>query len=192
MANVDRPNGLRPAKSLVGTPWTALVREYNADASRSTTNGFGNIYIGDPVTLEADGNVTVAASGDEVLGVAVAVGKDSTTFGATGYYNADDLGQRYLAADTAGVVGVVPAELCLFEIQSASDLDLSIGALADVTTTAGTAHGSATTGFSSCELTTASNNDVKVVEFVKSPDNDTTLANARYLVKFQDTEHALD
>ena len=30
MANIDRPNGFKPAKSLVGSDWTTLVRPYEA------------------------------------------------------------------------------------------------------------------------------------------------------------------
>lgn len=192
MANVDRPNGFRPGKSLIGAPWTAMVREYVAgDRSTDTTNNHGDIYIGDPVALNASGQVVPADSNDTILGVAVAVGKDVTAFGQTGYFNSDDLSQRYLAYDADGIVGVVPAEACLFEIQSASDLDLVIGDNADITNAANTAHGDRTTGNSSCELTTAANNDVSVVEFVRSPDNDTTLTNARYLVKFETTTNAI-
>lgn len=195
MANVDRPNGFRVAKSLIGAPWTSLIRFYEAaDRSADSTNNHGDIYIGDPVALSS-GKVVVADSGDTILGVAVAVGKDGSfvTDSPTGYYNPDDLTQQYASlADTTGVVvGVIPAEAAIFEVQSASDLDLALGDQADITNTAATAHGSRTTSRSSCELTTATNNDVRVVEFVTTPDNDTTLANARYLVKFNTTTNTL-
>lgn len=195
MANVDRPNGFRVAKSLIGAPWTSLIRFYEAaDRSADTTNNHGDIYIGDPVALSS-GKVVPANSGDTILGVAVAVGKDGSfvTDTPTGYYNPDDLTQRYgaLTDATGVVVGVIPAEAAIFEVQSDSDLDLAIGANADITNAAATAHGSQTTGKSTCEITTAVNNDVKVVEFVTTPDNDTTLANARYLVKFNTTTNTI-
>lgn len=194
MANVDRPNGFKAAKSLIGAPFNSLVRFYEAaDRSADSTNNHGDIYIGDPVALSS-GKVVPADSGDTILGVAVAIGKDGdfVTDSPTGYYNPDDLMQRYASlSDTTGVVvGVIPAEAAIFEVQSASDLDLVRGDAADITNTAATAHGSRTTGKSSCELTTSTNSDVTVVEFVTTPDNDTTLANARYLVKFNTTANA--
>lgn len=192
MANVNRPRGFRPVKSLIGAPWTAMVREYQA-APRPTdsANNHGDIYIGDPVALDDNGQVVVANSGDTVLGVAVAVGKDVTSFGDTGYFNSDDLSQRYLAYTDSGVVGVVPAEACLFEVQSSVDLDLKINDTADMTVAAGAAHGSRITGNSSAELTASDNGDVRVVEVVRSPDNDLTLANASYIVKFETTTNSL-
>lgn len=193
MANVDRPNGFRVAKSLTGAPWIHLIRKYDAaDRSADTTGDHGDIYPGDPVALSS-GKVVVANSGDTVLGVAVAVGAGSVDHAEDqGYYNPDDLMEVYAKHEdsTGVVVGVVPAEAAIFEVQSDSDLDLTVGANADITTAAATAHGSRTTGLSSVEITTAVNNDVKVVEMVTSPDNDTTLANARYLVMFNTTTNA--
>lgn len=191
MANVDRPNGFRPSKTLIGAPWTGLVRQYEAaDRSADLTNNHGDIYIGDPVKL-VSGKVLPANSGDAVVGVVVAVGKTATTFGETGYFDPNDLGKRYLAATEAGFVGVVPAEGVIFEVQSASDLDLVLGSAADHTLAAATAHGSRVTGNSSVELAAAANNDVRVVEVVRTPNNDLTLANARYMVMFTDTTNTL-
>lgn len=183
MANVDRPNGFRPAKSLVGAAWNALVREYDADAAKASAIG-----IGDPVTLAADGNVELAATGNTILGVAVGFGINSSqVHGEVGYFDPDNLGKQYMTAGEAGKVAVVPAEAVLFEVQSDSDLDLARGDTADFTA----ATVNTTTGRSAKEITTATNNDVKVVEFVTTPDNDLTLANARYLVKFETTENTL-
>lgn len=185
MANVSRPNGFRPAKSQLGAPWNGLIRFIEAaDRSADTTNNHGDIYIGDPVALSS-GKVIPANSAATVFGVVVAIGVDNVTHGDTGYYDPNNLGKSYLAYNETGVVGVVPVEGMLFEVESASDLDLVIGSLADTTLLAATAHGSRTTGKSSVQLTTASDNDVKVVEFVTTPDNDLTSAAARYLVKFQ-------
>lgn len=190
MANADRPNGFRPVKSLTGAPVNHMLRRYEAaDRSADTTNNHGDIYVGDPVALSS-GKVVVANSNDTILGVAVAVGKDSSEHGEVGAFNADNLEQRHLAYNEDGYVWVAPAEGVLFEVQTASDLDLVPGSAADITNAANTAHGSRTTGVSSCELTTASNNDVEVVEDVATPDNDTTIANARHLVQFTSTQHA--
>jgi hypothetical protein len=181
MANVDRPNGFKPVKSLIGAPWSALVRNYPVAASQTT-----GIFIGDVVKLTA-GNVEQAASGDTILGVVVATGKDSTEHGEAGYFNADQLEQRHIPADTAGIAGVVPAEACTFEAQTAADLDLVQGSAADILV--GT--GDTITGNSATELTTSINGDCKVVEHNRAPDNDITLTNARHIVQFTTTEHTL-
>lgn len=56
MANADKPNGF--------TPYGEELRQ------RPYTAG-GTIYPGDAVKLTSNGNVTAAAAGDELLGVAV-------------------------------------------------------------------------------------------------------------------------
>lgn len=191
MANVSRSMGFRPVKSLTGSPWEGMVRFYPAgNRSSDATNNHGDLYIGDPVKL-ATGAVVVANSGDTVLGVVVALGTQTTSFGQTGYFNPNNLGQRYLSLADSGVVGVCPAENVLFEAEEASDLDLVQGSLADMTTAAGTAHGSRLTGYSSVKLTTASNNDVQVVEMQTAPDNDPTITAAKFVVKFQKTQNTL-
>lgn len=192
MANIDRPNGFRPAKSLTGAPITGLLRKYTAgDGSADATNAHGDIYIGDPVKLVA-GLVLPANSGDTILGVVVGVGKAST-FGDSGPFNPSNLEERYIGyADTAAGdrdVWVCPAEGTLFEVQTATDIDLVAGSQADINSAAATAHGSQTTGVSNVELVVASNNDVEVVEDVTAPDNDTTLINARHFVQFLVTQH---
>jgi hypothetical protein len=170
---------------------SALIRKYTAgDRSSDTTNNHGDIYLGDPVKLSS-GLVLPANSGDTILGVVVGVGEDSVDMGKQGPFNADNLEKRYLGHADSGEVWVVPAEGVLFEVQSASDLDLVVGDQADITTDATEAHGSRTTGISSVELTTDSNSDVEVVEIPDRPDNDPTLANARYYVQFVTTQHAL-
>ena len=75
--------------------------------------------------------------------------------------------------------------------QTATDIDLLQGTLADINLIAATEHGDRVTGNSEVELVVASNNDVKVVEQNTAPDNDVTLVNARHLVKFQTTENTL-
>jgi len=190
MANPDRPMGFRPVKSLTGHPINMMLRKYQAaDRSADTTNNHGDIYVGDPVALSA-GKVVPANSGGTILGVVVAVGQGTINHGDVGAFDPDNLMKRYLGYADAGYVWVCPAEDVLFEVQTASALSLVAGSLADITNAAATAHGSRTTGLSSCELTTAVNNDIAVVEDVVDNDNDTTLANARHLVEFKLTQHA--
>ena len=186
MANPDRPNGLRPVGTLDGSPWNARVRKYPvADRSADTTNNHGDLYVGDPVELSS-GKVQCADSNDTIAGVVVAVGKEESVNDGVGPYKASDLTQRYAPhADATGWFAYVcPVEGVIFEVQSATDLDYFVGSSADINTAANTAHGSRTTGLSNCEITTASNNDVKVVAIPDYPDNDSTLVNARYHVVF--------
>lgn len=193
MANLDRPNGFIPAGTLDGSSWNARVRRYEAaDRSADTTGNHGDIYIGDPVALSS-GKVIAANSGAAVIGVCVAVGKSDSVNDGIGPYNPDNLNSPAFAplTDATGwYVWVAPASGTIFEIQSASDLDLVAGSAADINLAAATAHGSQTTGRSSVELITSTNADVHVVEIKNSDDNDATLANARYLVRFREITFA--
>jgi hypothetical protein len=182
MANVDRPNGFRAAKTLNGAPMSAMLRKLTVAARSDSTNDHGDIYIGDVVKMTLAGVVTVADSGEIIYGVVAGVGVNNIEHGETGMYKADDLEQRYLPDAVAGFVWVYPKENMLFEIQTASDLDLTVGELVDHNTTAATAHGAQGSGVSSVELVDGSNNDATVVELTTRPDNDNTLANARVLV----------
>ena len=195
MANTSRANGFTPVKTLSGAPISSMIRSvYSpaADRSSDTTNNHGDLYIGDPITIGTDGTVTPADSNELVSGVVVGIGAASAVnHGATGsavvpapmFYPAD-LTRKYLPLTEAGWVYYVPVNDVLFEVQTASDLDLLPGKFADTNIVANTAHGSRTTGRSNVELTTASDNDVIVVENVMTPDNDITSAYARHLVLF--------
>lgn len=187
MANPDRPNGLTPVGVIGGSPWNARVRRIAAaDRSSDTTNNHGDIYIGDPIALSS-GKAVPADSAATILGVCVGVGKSNASVNpASSPFNPADLTQRYapLTDATGWDIFYVPADNVVFEVQSASDLDLAVGSAADINLVAATAHGSRTTGMSNVELTTDSDSDVKVVGIPDYPDNDSTLANTRYHVIF--------
>lgn len=185
MANVDRPNGFRPAKTLLGGSWSPLVRKYEAaDRSADTTNNHGDIGVGDPVKFSS-GKLVPANSNDSVVGVVVGVGA-APMFGDAGMFDPTNLMKQHLTHAESGFVWICPAEGVIFEIQSATDLDLVPGSPADFSTDAAEAHVDRTTSISTCELVTNVNSDVTVVEVLSTPDNDSTLANTRYLVKFND------
>lgn len=196
MANPDRPNGFVPVGTLSGAPWQGLVRRVQmADSSADSTGNHGDIYVGDPIVLSSGQAIVMDSNDANAVGVCVAVGQvaDGATNNEAGAFNPDNLTRKYgnltdSATETIWVY-YAPAEDTIFEIQSASDLDLTLGATADITNTAATAHGSRTTGLSSCELTTSSNTDVTVVAIPEYPDNDSTLANTRYHVTFIDPLH---
>ena len=185
MANIDRKGGFRPAKSFLGHEWNGMLRMYPAADDR--TADVGDLFIGDPVTLVAGFIQPLAASGDDVLGVVVALGKANSatalnTDNVARYYDPDNLSKRHLAADEIGYVGVVPAALFQFSVQS--DVVDGVQGVAMDITGLGAAHGSLTTGNSFITATTSINADVSVVEFDTRPDNDVSLVDARYLVKF--------
>ena len=191
MSNVDRPFGARAAKTITSAAYSAQTNQYKADAERSATNGFGNIYAGDFVTLEADGKVAPAASGDLILGVVVAAGPSGdTNHGRTGPWNADQLDERFLAFDEEGVVHVIDDPNVLFEIQEDADdeadalSEADVGSTRDITATAGESHGSDLSGESTVEVSSTSdeNGDVRLVELVDRVDNEEG-PKAKWLVR---------
>lgn len=190
MANPDRPSGFKPVGTLDGGSWVGRLRRYEAsDRSSDTTNNHGDLYIGDPVKITS-GKVLAANSGDTVLGVVVGFGDNhGVDPNGKGPFDPTDLETRYLShTNTAAYVWVAPAQGCVFEVQTASDLDLTPGDPADFSTDAAEAHGDRTTGLSTCELVANANGDVVVVDHVHAVDNDETLANARHVVRFTTTE----
>ncbi len=199
MANPDRPNGFRPVGTLSGAPWQGSIRRAKMADITDATNDHGDIYIGDPITVDTSGFAVVADSGEsKIIGVCVGVGyiPAGNTAAESGMFNAQNLEKRYGNHDDADAAVVIwiyyaPSHDTIFEVQNAAAMAITVNAVGlelDITNTAATAHGSRTTSLSSCELTTDTNSDVKVVAHPEYPDNDLTLANARLHVMFADTE----
>lgn len=139
MANIDRPNGLRPIRTLSGSPWSSSVMEFPVDSGNGTA-----IFIGDLVKLEDDGNVGPAGAGGAVLGVCVGVKVDRAVV--------ETEHPGYLPASTAGNVLIVVAKDCVYEVQEDSVggamVAASVGSNGDIAAGAG----STTTGRSAYEL----------------------------------------
>ena len=194
MSNVDRPFGARVARSGLVAPYNAAFTQYKADADRSDVNGFGNIYPGDFVTLEADGNVAPAASGDVILGVVMAAGpSDDTDHGRGSAYSADDKGvDRYLPADREGVVWVIDDPNIVVMIQEDATDDASAlgdadrGETVNITATAGESHGSTFSSQSTVEIDSASDTDTAtdliLLDIVDQEDNEFG-AHAKWLAR---------
>jgi hypothetical protein len=181
MANPDRPSGFTPVKSLWGAPLQMMLRSVGCSAN--------DMYRNDALSFSS-GTANRAASAGLVFGVAVGFGRDSGLHAEkAGMFEPQNLENRWFdtsaETNTEWLCYYIPAEGVIFEAQSASDLDLTVGVAADFTTTAG----NATSGISGMELTTASNDDVAVVEIPAYPDNDSTLANTRYWVIFDTTAY---
>lgn len=184
MANVDRPNGLRPVKTLSGAPVSGVIRAIGvADGA--------DIFIGDALNLES-GLAAVGATNDAAfLGVAVGFGKkDALTGSVAGAVDPTNLNIRFYddsaSTHTDYVVFYAPADDCIFEAQTATVLNLVVGGTCDLS--AGT--GSSTTGISAHELTTNTNADFTVVEIPDYVDNDHTAVWGRYWVMFTRAEQA--
>lgn len=168
MANVDRPNGLRPIGTLNGSPMNAAIREYSVDSSNATA-----IFPGDAMILEDDGNVApyTGSSGGNLLGVCVGVvvNRDVAATEHPGY----------LPASTAGTVKVSVGPYILYEIQEDDGgtalTAAAAGSNADVLATAG----STTTGKSRHELDRSTITDgspgaaqLRLIAYVDQEDNE--------------------
>lgn len=185
MANPDRPQGFRFVRNQFGFPMSGQVRYLGV------TDG-ADMFVGDALSLTSNLAAVSATNDATFLGVAVAFGKkDKATQQVASAYNPDNLTVRYYddsaSTHTDWVVYYVPAEGNVFEAQSDADLDLSVGSTCDLLATAG----DTATGQSKHELDTNSNADFTVVDIPQYPDNDSTLANARYHVIFTPGELGL-
>lgn len=185
MANVDRPNGFKPVKTLNGDGWEGTIRAIGVADS-------ADIFIGDPINLESGLAAPGAAQDVSFLGVAVGFGKFATGGRIpVGPFNPADLEQRFYddseSTHTEWVCYYVPAENTVFEAQTDTALTLVVGSLPSLTYTAG----NTTTGRSACELTTSANGgDFEVIEVPNLPDNDPTAVWGRYWVMFREVAQA--
>lgn len=179
MANVARPDGLRPVKYLSGAAYTGAVNLYSVAAGYGTA-----IYLGDPVVDIGTGqtidgavykDVQLAATTDVITGVVVGVVAETR----------DSL--IYRAASTKRILMVADDPNLLFECEeqasgtpfTANDIGLNCSFNAGTPSTA--------TGRSGLTLKTdteATTNTLalKLVSFVNRPDNEIG-ASARWLVR---------
>ena len=172
--NPDRPRGFTPANR-DGSSYNGNVRVFNVDSNNGTA-----IFVGDPVKMEADGNVTPAGTNGDILGICTGV-KIDLGVAATEH-------PGYLPASTAGEVFVhVAGPEDLFVIQE--DSTGSNLAKADIGQTVPLVAGSGNTntGRSAFELDssahgTGTDHSVVLIALVNDPDN-TTGTNADWLVQ---------
>ncbi len=183
MANIDRPNGFIPVKTVSGRPMNSVIRYIGvADGE--------DIFRGDMLNLES-GLADPAATDDAaLLGVAVGFGQVNADGIPLGPFNPDALGTRWYddsaQTHTDWVVYYAPVEDVIFEAQTATALTLAIGATCDLLDAAG----DSTTGRSAQEITTSTNADFTVVEIPHYPNNDNTTVNGRYWVMVTRAEQA--
>lgn len=179
MANTDRPNGFTPIMLIDGSPFNSAIRKYHVDVLNATA-----IFVGDAVTLEADGNVAPAAAGGVVLGVCTGVVVDREV-AATEH-------PGYLPATTAGDIYVSVGPNVLYEVQEDGAVSTlastDIGANIDLVAGAG----SATTGRSAHELdsdtvTSAGSAQFRLVDYVRREDNEVGVANSKWIVRVHES-----
>lgn len=176
MANSDAAFGFRPVNNDLGA-YTGQTRRCIWSDSGSAVDAFvGDVVKQDDLSEGANQvyqTVIHAAIGDGCYGVI-------TSFEA----NPDDLSQQYRPASQVRYCQVALAEGNLFEVQDSGTAGVAgIGLNALLST--GT--GSTFTGQSKQEIggfTTNSTGDFQVVQGVDRPDNDLTLVNANWIVKF--------
>lgn len=182
MANVDRPDGFRPVKSLSGAPLNGLVR--------AVTAGADDLFLGDAIAITGGVAVQVAVEGI-VAGVIVGFGGFAADGEPLGY-NAGDLEKKWFdtSADTEAdwAVWYMPAEDVLFEAQFDDSEDIVIGEGYDLII----ADGSTTSGRSAMEIdgnAKTNDGDVVVIEKPLGPKYDQTSgeANKRVWVSFVNT-----
>ena len=115
MANVNRPNGLKPVSYLNGAPYNGQARLYSVGTGESA------LYVGDPVTLSGTADTTgiagvsIGVAGSAIIGVVVGVVVAQAGVSLVG--SSIDLTVRYQPASTAGYVMVADDPNLLFEIQ---------------------------------------------------------------------------
>jgi hypothetical protein len=170
MANADRPRGFIPIRMVDGGAAIPVGR-YAVDSSNATA-----IFIGDLVTLEADGNVGIEADTTAANPLGVCVGVDD---------DFDNLARRYLPASTAGNIFVTDSPDTIYEAQEDGNMLATTAIGANVGIVAGA--GSTTTSISAYELdsdsaATTTTLPIRVLRAVPREDNDITLTNADFEV----------
>ncbi|MHC4988091.1 MAG: hypothetical protein ACYTFX_06295 [Planctomycetota bacterium] len=169
MANVDKPNGFRPVRTLSGAPVASVLR--------TITPAAADCFIGDMIELVAGTGTATPADGTALalaLGVVVGVGTVDGE-GNPQFYDPANLNKNFFdtSADVEAdyVLIYAPANDCVFEAQlsHAPSADTTqIGDTLDIL--AGT--GDSTTGRSAHELEAVTSGDVQIVDRPKYPGND--------------------
>ena len=180
MANSDAAFGFRAVNSM-GGPYTGQTQRCFVP----TTASEGPLFIGDVVTLIGNASTDGYPSVKEADVTEAAYGVVSS-FEA----DPDNLSLTYRASSTARYCQVVPVIGNFFTIQfdavsEAADVGLNtIYVIGD---------GSTVTGLSTHELSatnvgTSVADEIKIIAFVDSPDNDLTLTNAKVIVQFNEPQ----
>ena len=199
MPNVSRINGFKAVKHVNGSPYNGQSNIYFVPATDSTA-----LFVGDPVKLLADANAdgfpqcTKATAGAAVLGVVVGVintkfdpvaGRMSAGSVAldTPVYRPASTGQYVLVCDSPDVVYEVEAVTGANAAYSFAAAD--VGLNADLSTVAGsTVTGNSGAALNMATAAATATLQFKIVGVVPRPDNETTGAATKVLVKINNAQ----
>jgi len=182
MANVSKPNGLKPVRHLSGVAYNGAVRRYKKEASVI-------IAPGDPVVL--------TGSAEAVTGIPLvtrAQGTEGTPTTITGVVvaidpNRADLTKKHMAAADTGYVLVADNPFLLFEVQDDGVSDYAvvtdIGEASDLIVS----NANTTTGLSQVMVDASdigTGDQVQLMEKVQREDNAIGEAYVRLLVRINE------
>lgn len=187
MANVDKPRGFEPVRTLSGAPVSGKMEQFPISSGYATIIG-----VGDAVQLSAAGNVERATTNATFLGVVMGIGNTSgITFGNAETFDPDRLGtaSQISQASTAQVATVCLANDVVFAVQT-DDSSTALVVGEDLDLPVAVALTAASLG-SNQEIDTeaSTNDDVKVVAIptynsASGGTNDASAANAEAHVIF--------
>ena len=176
MANVDRPQGLIPASTITGAPWSGQTNMYLVDSGDGTA-----IFIGDLVKLAGGaGAAGTVVNGIDVEGmptVIQSVAGDLHVGVVVGFLaDQDNLMRLHRAASTNRIALVLDDPNALFEIQEVSGGTALTAAEVGLNVNVVVGSGSTTTGISASELNnsgeaTTADLDLKIIRMSPRPDN---------------------
>jgi len=177
MANVDRPNGLRPIRYIGGAPYTGAVNQYCFLAATGAT-----AFVGDLVTLTGTaGGAGLQINGIDCEGMPEIKQSTANTGPHVGVIvgflpNQADLSVRHRVASTARIALVADDPNLLFEIQEVSGGTALAATAVGLNANVVVGSGSTVTGNSGMELNNATEAttldlDCKIVGLRKRPDN---------------------
>lgn len=201
MANVSRPQGLRPERYLDGSPWNGQAQLYWFSASQAN-----DCYLYDLVQIDTvnrtNGTTDLYTPGIPAIKPVVAALATATFRGVVVEFLVQplfnmsvtaSLGLKYRQASTARYATVVDDSAVFFQAQESagSSLVASLNKTVDITYTAG----STTTGVSKVQLdsTTFQTLAVRPLRAVRGSfnvDNDMTSANMRWDVLIANSDLA--
>ena len=182
MANKDAAFGLRPIGKVGQNRDNQGLSEYDINTTTST------IYFQDPVKAVADGGITVAGAGVELLGSLNGVFYTDVSTSKPTWSNHYASGNT--ATDVVAFVSDDPYER--FEIQSAGTVSTAdIFLVADIAYTAGDSANYVSKAEISGTMTSGASAQLRILGISKDPDNsDTASANVNVVVNIN--EHVLN
>jgi len=182
MANKDAAFGLRPIGKVGQNRDNQGLSEYNINTTTST------IYFQDPVKAVADGGITVAGAGVELLGSLNGVFYTDVSTSKPTWSNHYASGNT--ATDAVAFVSDDPYER--FEIQSAGTVSTAdIFLVADIAYTAGDSANYVSKAEISGTMTSGASAQLRILGISKDPDNsDAASANTNVVVNIN--EHVLN